>query len=314
MTESTTDNLIESLYANSLNVPAAEYRDWALQYLRAWVPFDAAQWRRINTVAHRVFGVSYSGLPPSFSSAFDRVRHVDPVYQKLERGEADAVTSAEFDSLEHNPAWARLYAAHEIKQSTGVFVRAQGGVLHELMFFRFEEDEPFSAEQAELLGRAAKHMAAAATHAYFLLRGELSAPHARRPAALIDARGLFYEVQPAFLDLLRTGEPNFDGEALPFVIEHNQYDRVFSWRGLSVYAHAVDDLSVVRLWEGDLLSALTQREREVVTLVCEGYTQKSIAAQLDISASTVATHIYAGYSKLGVTTKTELLRLLNPTS
>lgn len=312
MIETTTDNLIESLYANSLTVPAAEYRDWALQHLRSWVAFDAAQWRRINTAAQRVFGVSYSGLPPSFSSAFDRVRHVDPVYQKLERGEADAVTSAEFEGLEFNPAWARLYAAHEIQQSTGVFVHSPGGVLHELMFFRFDNDDPFTEEQAELLGRAARHMASAATHAYFLLRGELSAPHARRPAALIDARGLFYEVQPAFVDLVRRAEPSFDGEVLPFDIAHNQYDRVFSWKGLSVYAHAVDDLSVVRLWEGDLLSALTQREREIVSLVCEGHTQKSIAAQLDISASTVATHIYAAYSKLGVTTKTELLRLLNP--
>lgn len=312
MIETTTDELIESLYANSLTVPAAEYRDWALQPLRAWVPFDAAQWRRINTEAQRVFGVSYSGLPPSFSSAFDRVRHVDPVYQRLERGEADAVSSAEFEGLEFNPAWARLYSAHEIQQSTGVFVRSAGGVLHELMFFRFDADEPFTQDQAELLGRAARHMASAATHAYFLLRGELSAPHARRPASLVDARGLFYEVQPAFIDLVRRAEPSFDGTMLPFTIEHNQYDRVFSWKGLSVFAHAVDDLSVVRLWEGDLLSALTQREREIVSLVCEGHTQKSIASQLDISASTVATHIYAAYNKLGVTTKTELLRLLNP--
>jgi DNA-binding CsgD family transcriptional regulator len=312
MTGVTTDSLIESLYANSLTVPATEYRDWALQHLRAWVSFDAAQWRRINMAAQRVFGVSYSGLPPSFSSAFDRVRHVAPVYQKLDRGDAAVVTSAEFDGLEFNPAWARLYSAHEIQQSAGVFVHAAGGVLHEFMFFRADAGSAFSAEQAEALQRACRHMVAAASHAYFLLRGELSAPYARRPAALIDARGLFYEAQPAFIDLLQSVEPDFDGVALPFAIEHNQYDRVFSWKGLSAYAQAIDDLTVLRLWEGDLLAALTQREREVIRLVCEGHTQKSIAVQLDISASTVATHIYAAYSKLGVTTKTELLKLLSP--
>jgi DNA-binding CsgD family transcriptional regulator len=312
MTDVTTDSLIESLYANSLTVPAAEYRDWALQHLRAWLPFDAAQWRRINSPAQRVFGVSYSGLPPSFSSAFDRVRHVDPVYQKLDRGEAAAVASSEFDGLEFNPAWARLYSAHGVQHSAGVFVRAPGGVLHEFMFFRFAEDSPFTEDEVAIAERACRHMSAAASHAYFLLRAELSAPYARRPAALIDARGLFYDVQPAFVQLLRTAEPEFDGETLPFDIETNQYERVFSWKGLSVYAQPVDDLTVLRLWEGDLLAALTQREREIITLVCEGHTQKSIAVQLDISASTVATHIYAAYGKLGVATKTELLKLLSP--
>lgn len=312
MSENKTDSLIESLYANSLTVPAAEYRDWALQHLKAWVAFDAAQWRRINSSAQRVFGVSYCGLPASFSSAFDRVRHVDPVYQALERGPATAISSAGFDGLEFNPAWARLYAGHGVQHSAGVFVQAAGGVLHELMFFRFDQQQPFTEQETALLDRAARHMASAATHAYFLLRGNLSAPHARRPAALVDARGLFYEAQAPFIQLLQQVDPEFDGRNLPFEIEHNQYGRVFSWRGLSVYAEILDDLTLLRVWEGDLLSALTERERETVSLVCDGYTQKSIAAQLDIAASTVATHIYAAYAKLGVSSKTELLKILNP--
>jgi DNA-binding NarL/FixJ family response regulator len=55
---------------------------------------------------------------------------------------------------------------------------------------------------------------------------------------------------------------------------------------------------------GDV-GSLSPREREILTLLGEGRTQKQIAAELVISPKTVATHIQHVLSKLGVNTRAQ---------
>ena len=55
---------------------------------------------------------------------------------------------------------------------------------------------------------------------------------------------------------------------------------------------------------------LTIREREVLSLVCDGLSSKSIAARLSISPWTVAQHLGSIFSKTGVSSRSELLSLL----
>ena len=50
---------------------------------------------------------------------------------------------------------------------------------------------------------------------------------------------------------------------------------------------------------------LTSREREVLALVAEGYTNKRIAETLFISESTAGVHVSNILGKLGVATRTE---------
>jgi DNA-binding NarL/FixJ family response regulator len=50
---------------------------------------------------------------------------------------------------------------------------------------------------------------------------------------------------------------------------------------------------------------LTQREREVLSLLADGLGNKQIAAQLRISPSTVKTHIEVVFDKLEVTSRAE---------
>jgi two-component system, NarL family, nitrate/nitrite response regulator NarL len=55
---------------------------------------------------------------------------------------------------------------------------------------------------------------------------------------------------------------------------------------------------------------LTVREWEVVDLLRQGYSTRSIAELLGISAVTVRRHVSTGHRKLGVRTRAELLQLL----
>ena len=50
---------------------------------------------------------------------------------------------------------------------------------------------------------------------------------------------------------------------------------------------------------------LTEREREVLALVAEGYTNRRIASELFISESTAGVHVSHILGKLGVESRTE---------
>ena len=55
----------------------------------------------------------------------------------------------------------------------------------------------------------------------------------------------------------------------------------------------------------DMVASLTERERQVLNLVAEGLTNKSIARALGISPATVKSHVERIIAKLGVTDRTQ---------
>ena len=62
---------------------------------------------------------------------------------------------------------------------------------------------------------------------------------------------------------------------------------------------------VEQLW-----ATLTDREQQVVALCCLEYSDREIAAMLDIAYGTARTHLYNAIHKLGISKKSELLFLL----
>lgn len=60
----------------------------------------------------------------------------------------------------------------------------------------------------------------------------------------------------------------------------------------------------------DILNALTPRERQIALLVAQGMSNKAAGQVLGISHWTVAAHLKATFSKLGVVRRAELGPLL----
>jgi DNA-binding NarL/FixJ family response regulator len=60
----------------------------------------------------------------------------------------------------------------------------------------------------------------------------------------------------------------------------------------------------------DPLSALTRREREVLSLIAHGYERKQVAEQLHLSVNTVRTHMQSLLAKLGVHSALEAAALI----
>ena len=57
----------------------------------------------------------------------------------------------------------------------------------------------------------------------------------------------------------------------------------------------------------DRIDALTERERAVIALICEGLRNKQIAERLYISQTTVVHHLTSIFNKLGVSNRLELV-------
>jgi len=54
---------------------------------------------------------------------------------------------------------------------------------------------------------------------------------------------------------------------------------------------------------------LTEREREILAMVLQGYSSEAISMRLGIAVPTVKTHRQRAYAKLGISSQTELLRV-----
>jgi len=76
---------------------------------------------------------------------------------------------------------------------------------------------------------------------------------------------------------------------------------------------AIDGIRCVltRADEGDEVT-LSPREREIARLVAEGHPNKIIAAELDISAWTVGTHLRRIFAKLGVASRAAMVARTAP--
>lgn len=66
-------------------------------------------------------------------------------------------------------------------------------------------------------------------------------------------------------------------------------------------------LSSTREEDGDLIHLLSDREREVLTLIAKGYSNKEIGEKLAISVKTVETHKGNIMEKLHMKTRPELV-------
>ncbi|MCF7952627.1 MAG: helix-turn-helix transcriptional regulator [Spirochaetales bacterium] len=56
---------------------------------------------------------------------------------------------------------------------------------------------------------------------------------------------------------------------------------------------------------------ITKREGEIIDLISHGLTNKEIASELNVSLTTVRTHIYNVFKKAEVQSRVELLRMMS---
>ena len=80
------------------------------------------------------------------------------------------------------------------------------------------------------------------------------------------------------------------------------------WAGRAEAELRATGETVARSSEPAALAQLTPQERKIADLVTEGLTNRDIAAQLFLSPRTVDYHLRKVFTKLGITSRTELAR------
>lgn len=77
-----------------------------------------------------------------------------------------------------------------------------------------------------------------------------------------------------------------------------------------VFLDKIPEKELVQIDKADKFKNLSERERQVASLLCQGKTYKAIGKELNISENTVKYYVKGIYSKFGIKTRAELINTL----
>lgn len=309
------DRLIARAYRSGLQVPAGQFREWALSQLARVVPCDGALWGTGSVSQMRFHTVTVHGLPTEFPQQLQSTTSINPIIAEILKNldtpvdMREVFPDAEFFASELYTSTFAPYGIHRIL-STGHLDR-RSGLYSLLTLYRRDREAPFNERDKLRQKRVIYHLFNAASHSFFL---HLARTHADRPpgaaGAVVDGAGIFHEAQPRFLDLLDERLPNREPQRLPFALPAP--GEIVPYADLMVRCERLSDLYLIVMWPAGPLDRLTTREREIVYCVAQGLSFKQAAKKIGVAPSTVANHLYRVYRKLGVYSRTELANLVHP--
>lgn len=304
---------ISNLYCRGSEIEPERFRRWALQELRALIPFDAAVWGSGPRQRPRFHNVTVDGLPSSFALALQESKHENPLFAEVQKrigkpvAMADVLSDRRFYRSELFLRTFEPFGVQRILSSANVEPRS--GLYTLLSIYRFDRRASFTATEKDIQEQALFHLIQAASHNFFLTISRPKTSARKEWNAVCDGEGVFHEVEPQFMDMLEQVFPNWTAQELPFEIPQPGFEGLLEGK-LCLRVEALDDLYLLHLREAGPLDALTEREREVVMQVCDGLSAKAIGRSLGLAPSTVSTHLYRAYRKLGVESRTGLAKLV----
>lgn len=131
--------------------------------------------------------------------------------------------------------------------------------------------------------------------------------------AIVDQQGVIESADRAFEDYLRRCDASWDGKTLPF--DFNWDPRLaqngYPYRGLFFRIDQAADKLHVRVRKDRRTPSVSTREMQVAQKLAVGMTFKEIARELNLAPSTVSTHTYNLYDKLGFRRRTQLVDWVN---
>ncbi|HEX4872814.1 MAG TPA: LuxR C-terminal-related transcriptional regulator [Nevskiaceae bacterium] len=130
--------------------------------------------------------------------------------------------------------------------------------------------------------------------------------------ALCDPQGRLLNADTAFRRHLEAALPGWDGQALPFPLVWTETlaRHGLVYRGLFVRVQRVEDHFHLRVRPDRRNTEFSQREMQIAEQVARGLTFREIGETLGLAPSTVSSHLYNLYAKLGLRRRAELVEWL----
>lgn len=315
------DALIARLYRATADVPASDFRTWALEAVRSEIPFDGAVWGTGHVSALHFHTRTCLQVDEALFDDLLALKHLNPIghffaADNLVPGQqppadlrarfgqaismADLIDDAQFYESE---IYRRCFQPRGIERIlSSLHLHDRTGIYTLLSLYRFDRDYPFTTAEKALQQQLLFHLLESERHA-FDLRLKASEPQPGEQFALVDEAGHYHQASAEFLDLLP------DKSQLPFF----PADAPAQSGSLRVRTEREGELWVVGLRPEQLWDQLTEREMQVVNGVASGKTFKTIGKEIQLSPSTVANHLYRVYRKLGLNSRNQLLALMQQT-
>jgi len=312
------DEFISHLYRAAPSVQPDQYRVWALEQLSRVIDFDAAFWGTGNQAAIRFHYVSHLGLDEHYATRLEETMEMNPIRDGVLNNLGKPVDMSDVIS---DDAFYQSDLYHQMFQPYGIerilasgHVDMNTGLYTLLSLYRFDREHVFTDEERQLQQHLIYHLVSAVSHAFFLhlrVGSRLQETEDQSASAICDQQGCFHEVQPRFVALLNEHFPDRQMSTLPFELELQSSEYRFEMNNLSIEVKPLGDLVMVSLRPLGPLDLLSDREKQIVGLVCKGLTFKEVAKSLDLAPSTISNHLYRVYDKLGISSRTELAKLVD---
>jgi len=318
------DEFISHLYRSAPSIAPDQYRVWALAQLSSVIEFDAAFWGSGNQTQIHFHYVDQLGLDDKYVEHLEATMGINPIKEEVLNNldmpidMADVIPDEDFY---HSQLYQKLFMPYGIERIlASAHVDMQSGLYTLISLYRFDRKQVFSESEKSLQKKLIYHLVSAISHAFFLhLRvGQgLQETKGLESAALCDLAGCFHEVQPRFMTLLYEHYPQQKMYSLPITIPSNLVDRkeeqgplLIESHGLAFELISIGNLVKVSVRPIGPLDSLSEREKQIVRLVCKGLTFKEVARSLDLAPSTISNHLYRVYDKLAISSRTELAKLV----
>ena len=308
--------LLLRLYSISYERPAPEFLPAVLSELRKCLPFNSAWWGLTTFDRDRfAFQASYvEGLPPEMDSLWLTIQEEDVIGHAVLR---ESGRTLKFAPAEVDQTPGAKWLAHRTGFRNVLCTQVHNAATNQNAFLalsRHDDSARFTSAERRFKELLMQHWDRMTTfnHAAYLQRLQDSRGDANCGAAVVDHAGFVHTHDARFAGLLKREWPNWRGPCVPEPLRRQlgRGDRAFQGEQITASASFLWPLALIELTPRSPLDDLTPRERAVAQAFVTGKTYKETARSLGMAPATARHHLRAIYSKLNVSNKAAIVRLI----
>lgn len=317
----TPDQFISQLYRGSAQVALADFPNWALDLLQQVISFDGAVWGTGHNSTQEFHTQTSVDVDIEIFNRLKDTVSINPIFDQLMLNSGDPIDMSDVindQAFYKSPIYLQCFKPFGIERIlSSIQLDDRSGIFTLLTLYRYDRDHKFTEHEKTIQQQLLFHLLSAFAHRQFLALKETTSysmqstqqSSQRDKFAICDSAGVYHAVEPGFLDIIEFHSGSQQHQKFPFVLEG--CDKKYSEGNLQINQAKLGDLYRISLRIKNKLDDLSDREKQVVSGICQGNTFKQIARNLGLSPSTVSNHLYRIYLKLGINSRSELVQLVN---
>lgn len=316
-------DLLLDLYRLAQNTPTTEFQSLALDRMREVFGFDSAFWA--TGVVKQEEGVIPHAFhlyrqPPEMLESWMRINQKDELAFAAFRQQGTTINAHLCEphwqsrfSPEGRKHIKRYGMAHSLNT---IIAEPVLQIWMGVAFYRAGREQPFTEDERLFKQNLMPHLAETwnINRFAFLNSARNNGMLPDHGRAICDSKGVLYNADKNFTQFMLAEWPDWKGPQLPpelLKTVSSDSPRRHTGHRTVISSETLKNMKLLIARETSAIDELSSREHEVASLFAKGANYRTIADSLHISSATVRNHLQNIYTKLGITTKIELARLMH---